>query len=95
KFTLTYCLWILGEWRVGVKDQDKKDGAKYRYKDLCNELKQKVTKAGLIYFLLELDPCITIPPYLDNNNRKPQKCQSLILNPKFLDNKYPNWQQYL
>ncbi|MDE5037698.1 hypothetical protein, partial [Francisella tularensis] len=22
-------------------------------------------------------------------------CQSLILNPKFLDNKYPNWKQYL
>lgn len=95
KFTETYCHWILGEWRVGVKDQDKKDGAKYSYKDLCNELKQKVTKAGLIDFLLELDPCRTIPPYLDNNNRKPPKCQSLILNPKFLDNQYPNWQQYL
>ncbi|AJJ46981.1 type II-B CRISPR-associated RNA-guided endonuclease Cas9/Csx12 [Francisella tularensis subsp. novicida] len=95
KFTETYCHWILGEWRVGVKDQDKKDGAKYSYKDLCNELKQKVTKAGLVDFLLELDPCRTIPPYLDNNNRKPPKCQSLILNPKFLDNQYPNWQQYL
>lgn len=49
----------------------------------------------MIDFLLELDPCRTIPPYLDNNNRKPPKCQSLILNPKFLDNQYPNWQQYL
>ncbi|MDE4972035.1 hypothetical protein, partial [Francisella tularensis] len=83
---------ILGAWRVGFKDQDKKDGAKYSYKVLCNELKQKFTKAGLIDFLLELDPCITIPPSLDNNNRKPPKCHSLILNPKFLDNQYPNWQ---
>ncbi|MDE4984273.1 hypothetical protein, partial [Francisella tularensis] len=73
----------------------KKDGAKYSYKDLCNELNQKVSKAGLIDFLLELDPSITIPPYLDNNNRKPPKSQSLILNPNILDNKYPNWQQNL
>ncbi|APD50479.1 type II-B CRISPR-associated RNA-guided endonuclease Cas9/Csx12 [Francisella hispaniensis] len=105
KFAETYSDWILGEWRVGAKDKDKKDGAKYSYKILCDELKQKVginqdgiinqTKGDFVGFLLELDPCRTIPPYLDNNNRKPPKCQSLILNPKFLDNKYPNWQQYL
>lgn len=100
KFAQTYCRWILGEWRVGSKDKDKKEGAKYSYKDLCNELKREVgttqnIKGSIIEFLTELDPCRTIPPYQDNNNRKPPKCQSLILNPKFLDTKYPEWQSWL
>lgn len=100
KFAQTYCRWILGEWRVGSKDKDKKDGAKYSYKKLCNDLKREVgttqnIKGSIIEFLTELDPCRTIPPYQDNNNRKPPKCQSLILNPKFLDTKYPEWQSWL
>ncbi|QUE30581.1 type II-B CRISPR-associated RNA-guided endonuclease Cas9/Csx12 [Francisella philomiragia] len=100
KFAQTYCRWILGEWRVGSKDKDKKDGAKYSYKELCNDLKREVgttqnIKSSIIEFLADLDPCRTIPPYQDNNNRKPPKCQSLILNPKFLDTKYPEWQSWL
>ena len=100
RFAKIYCRWILGEWRVGSKDKDKKDDADYSYKDLCNDLKNKVgtthnIKASIIDFFLELEPCRTIPPYQDNNNRRPPKCQSLILNPKFLDAKYPQWQSWL
>ena len=72
----------------------------YCYKRLCQDLKEVVgTKHniahGIVNFLLQLDPCRTIPPYQDNNNRKPPKCQSLILNPQFLDVHYPKWQDYL
>jgi len=99
-FAETYCRWVLGEWRVGSKDKDKQPNAKYDYKSLCNDIKQKVgttknIQHSVVNFMLDLDPCRTIPPYQDNNNRKPPKCQSLILNSNFLDNNYPNWQSNL
>ena len=100
RFAETYCRWILGEWRVGSKDKDKQSNAKYDYKILCNDIKQQVgatkdIKASIVKFMLDLDPCRTVPPYQDNNNRKPPKCQSLILNPNFLDTNYPSWQDDL
>lgn len=105
RFAEYYCRWILGEWRVGTKDKDKLAGGKYNYKELCTHIKTKVgtiqdiknnqAKGSVIECLINLEPCKTIPPYQDNNNRKPPKCQSLILNPAFLDNAYPQWQDFL
>ena len=45
--------------------------------------------------MVKLCPNWTIPPYQDQNNRHPPKCQSLILNPKYLDQEYPDWQNWL
>ena len=105
RFAEIYCRWILGEWRVGAKDKDKQPQAKYCYKTLCNNLKlkvgttqdiiQKTSKGSIITFLINLHPAHTVPPYQDNNNRNTPKCQSLILNPKFLDKAYPDWLVYL
>lgn len=97
RFANVYCNWILNEWRVGSQDKDKQRGKKYCYTNLCKNLRHKINASNysIIEFLMELDPCNTIPPYQDNNNRKPPKCQSLILNPHFLDMHYPKWQDYL
>ena len=86
--------WILHEWRVNPqKDKQKAAGAEYDYKTLRTKWKEK--NDGLIGFWLQTDPGSTIPPYQDNNNRRPPKCQSLIFNVHFLDDKYPTWQDWL
>ena len=82
--------WMINEWRIGEKDKDGKQGD---YKKLKKEWKEK--PGTVVDFWLDTCPLLTIPPYQDNNNRRPPKCQSLILNPKFLDNKYPEWQHWL
>ncbi len=85
--------WILREWRVGEKDKDKTSGKEYSYKNLKE--KWESHQGGVVDFWLETDPRFTIPPYQDNNNRRPPRCQSLILNPVYLDSKYPQWRDWL
>ncbi len=92
--------WILREWRVGEKDKDKFEGDKDKFegKEFSYEkLKQKWEghTGNVICFWLKTNPRFTIPPYQDNNNRRPPRCQSLILNPFFLDSKYPQWHGWL
>ena len=85
--------WILHEWRINpVKDKDKAEDKDYDYKKLCKNWKKykKDYLNTVINFWLKTCPNWTIPPYQDNNNRRPPKCQSLILNPKFLDKKIPS-----
>ena len=36
----------------------------------------------------------TIPPYQDNNNRRPPRCQSLILNAEYLKTRYRDWEKW-
>ena len=90
--------WILREWRVNPeKDKDKARDKPGYYKKLQKDWGEYIkTKPNtVVNFWVETDPFLTIPPYQDNNNRRPPKCQSLILNPTFLDNKYPEWQHWL
>ena len=89
--------WILKEWRVDLKkDKYKAEGKEGDYKELKKQWNQAVgDKKGLINFWCNTDPVFTIPPYQDSNNRRPPKCQSLILNPKFLNDKYSNWKDWL
>ena len=86
--------WILHEWRVNLKkDKDKAEGKRGDYRRLCQEWKNY---SGTVFdFWLETAPFRTIPPYQDNNNRRPPRCQSLILNSTRLDNHYPEWQRWL
>ena len=86
--------WILQEWRINPsKDKLKLKGGDYDHLKLKKKWKNK--PGTVIDFWLHNEPGWTIPPYQDNNNRRPPKCQSLILNPVFLDNHYPGWQDWL
>ena len=90
--------WILKEWRVNLeKDKNKAPVESGDYKKLRKDWYEykKTNPNTVVDFWLKTDPLLTIPPYQDNNNRRPPKCQSLILNPTFLDNKYPKWQTWL
>jgi len=78
--------WILREWRINPeKDKLKIDGATYAHKKLRSQWKGK--SGTIVDFWLNTDPNLTIPPYQDNNNRRPPKCQSLLLNVGFLNRK--------
>lgn len=73
-----------------------------------NEVEKQNRKAHLealkrmtaLQWLKETDPATTIPPYEDQNNRRPPKDQTLWLNPDAMTRKYgtnpasglPNWQ---
>ena len=86
--------WILREWRVDFKkNRDKAQNERGDYSSLCE--KWKSHKGSVIDFWLQEDPNLTVPPYQDNNNRRPPKCQSLVLNEKYLDREYKNWRTWL
>ena len=86
--------WILKEWRVNPqKDKLKAKGAEYDYKELRDIWAER--SGTIIDFWLNTDPNYTIPPYQDNNNRRPPKCQSLLLSVGFLNRKYPGWRKWL
>ena len=86
--------WMMKEWRVGEKDRDKADDdAEFSYKKLKEKWEGK--KGSVIDFWLKTDPRFTIPPYQDNNNRRPPRCQSLLLNVQYLNRKYPDWHKWL
>ena len=89
--------WVLKEWRINPeKDKNKTEGKKGDYNKLKEQWNQTVKdKIGLISFWLKADPFLTIPPYQDNNNRRPPRCQSLVLNCDFLDRKYPEWEMWV
>lgn len=44
--------------------------------------------------LCEIDPVRTIPPYEDQNNRRPPVDHTLLLNPLALDKQYKNWTKW-
>ena len=86
--------WILREWRINPqKDKLKAGGADYDYGELKKLWNNRI--GTIIDFWMATDPNWTVPPYQDNNNRRPPKCQSLILNVGYLDCKYPAWQSWL
>ena len=94
RLTMIFNRWILREWRVDVrKDKDKDKNGRGDYEALREKWTKR--KVDVISFWLQTDPFFTIPPYQDANNRRPPKCQSLILNPQYLDKKYCNWQTWL
>lgn len=51
--------------------------------------------ANITDLLCTLDPVITIPPYEDQNNRRPPIDQTLLLSPLALDRQYPQqWEKW-
>ena len=50
---------------------------------------------NIVETLGNIDPARTIPPYEDQNNRRPPIDQTLLLNPSALDEKYPDkWEKW-
>lgn len=98
RFTKLFKRWILKEWRVDTqKDKKKGKGKEGDYNKLKNEWKiwEEKNPKKVVGFFLKTKPILTIPPYQDNNNRRPPKCQSLILNALFLDKEYKDWNSWL
>jgi len=98
--------WLWNEWRVGEKDTKKVEKGEQDYQVIKAKWRKfhnvepdkKIDKnlvKNVVDFWLKTEPAYTIPPYQDNNNRKPPKCQSLVLNVAELNACYPNWQQWL
>ena len=89
--------WIIKQWRVGEKDKYKRRGEKGDYEELKDQWKtyQKERLDTVVDFWLNTDPFYTIPPYQDINNRRPPRCQSLILHAKSLNKKYKKWREWL
>ena len=85
--------WMFEEWRVKEDDRLKADGAEFSYSKLRMLWKEK--PQGVVAFWLDTDPNYTIPPYQNNNNRNIPRCQSLLLNVRYLDDKYPKWGEWL
>lgn len=67
-------------WRA----QEEKD--KSHRKTLLARRKEPLLKAWL-----ETEPKLSIPPFEDQDNRRPPQCQSLLLDPARLDAAFPNW----
>ncbi len=91
--------WVINTWRIDKQkdnqhdnQKEKKTNGEYNYRKLKNNLQHQ---EDIIEFFLTTDPKRAIPPYQDNNNRHPPRCQSLLLNRKFLDDHYPQWQMWL
>ncbi len=94
RLTAIYENWIMREWRVDVsKDKNKAPNESADYGQLKKNWKKR--KGNVIKFWLATNPDQTIPPYQDYNNRRPPRCQSLILNSDYLDRKYPDWESWL
>lgn len=83
---------ILDKWTMRCKVMNP--NFKKMYGTLCSTIK-KEPEGKIIDFLLKNNPLSTIPPYHNLNNKGINKCQSLILNPVYLDKNYPKWEKYL
>lgn len=53
------------------------------------------SEGNVLKFLEMTSPDVTIPPFEDQNNRKPQKCQSLLLNVELLNKQFPRWDDWV
>lgn len=82
KFNKLFNKYISG-WHVKTNNE----------KNRLKELKKNINLSGL-ELLKKVDPSLTIPPFEDQNNRNPPKCQTLVLKPEILDRALPNWKTF-
>ncbi|CAM3683223.1 type II-B CRISPR-associated RNA-guided endonuclease Cas9/Csx12 [Parendozoicomonas haliclonae] len=63
-------------------------------KSRWHELIKFKKKGGSVFkLMLTVQPELTIPPYEDQNNRRPPKDKTLFLNPVALNKAYPLWRE--
>ncbi|MBE7410992.1 MAG: type II-B CRISPR-associated RNA-guided endonuclease Cas9/Csx12 [Leptospiraceae bacterium] len=80
-----FILW-LKSWHI-KKDSTEKEN-QYR---LIYQAEKENKDIFLLFF--ENSPETTIPPYEDQNNRRPPKCQNLLLSEKILNQNYSGWKE--
>lgn len=86
RFKTMFTRWIRS-WHC------KRDSQEHKNQRLVLEtLKQHNSILEAIY---SLEPSTTIPPFEDQNNRQPPRCQTMLLDPARLDQRYPQWQKIL
>ena len=85
--------WFMSHWMV-TKEKDKQAKVE-SYKQLKTRWGKHTDKNNIVDFWLATDPKLTIPPYQAMLNRQPPKCQSLLLNGKYLNEHYPQWKGWL
>ena len=72
----------------------KTEDEKKRKKDLFSKGLEKDTN-DIEKFFKCTDPLLTIPPYEDMNNRDTYKCNSMLINPEFINDKLKKTIDYL
>lgn len=72
--------WIAA-WHPGEQEKSAR-------KLLLDELK---SNGDIVDIFKKINPELSIPPYEDQNNRRPPKDQTLWLSPSALDRKFPKW----
>jgi len=85
--------WFLKNWVVSAEKDDKSKVSSYR--DLKTRWNEHGEKGDLVAFWAKTDPVLTVPPYQSMTNRRPPICQSLVLNPAYLNEHYPHWNTWL
>ena len=85
--------WFLKNWRVSEEKDNRQKVEEYH--ELRKKWKEHSNKNDVVDFWLKTDPKLTIPPYQSVTNRRPPKCQSLVLNGTYLDEHYSNWRGWL
>jgi CRISPR system subtype II-B RNA-guided endonuclease Cas9/Csx12 len=94
RLTNVFEKWIFNEWRVHPENNPEKgEGKEQDYKALCQRWKDR--SGSIVDFWMRENPVNTIPPYQNKNNRRPPRCQSLILNAEFLTRSYPEWLKWV
>jgi len=75
----------LKAWHVRKSDQEYQNREKVLEYCVGNGIEKTLT---------ELEPELTIPPFEDQNNRRPPTCASLHLDETKLDKEFPGWREW-
>lgn len=86
--------WILKQWSMSSANGQARLQEIRQLQHLWRT-HQVHSPDSVFEFFLSTPPEHTIPPYESHTNRRPPRCQTLILNGQELDASYPNWQQWL
>ena len=89
KFNRCYELWIKS---LRPKTETQKKNIK-EIVDAIKKGKASANNSTAVHLLQTLDPVKTIPPFENQNNRRPPECRSLVLMPYKLDKQFPQWRE--
>ena len=82
-------------WRWVKSLRPKNDMHRGNIKNIIDAFKEKdkgaSKESAAVHLLQTLDPEKTIPPFENQNNRRPPECRSLVLKPYELDKHFHNW----
>ena len=78
------------KWLIALKPNKVSENTIYENRKKILELLAQ-NKKGLLDILLNQNPEMTIPPYENQNNRRPPLCQSLILNANTMQKELASW----